>query len=373
MASHDCDVLIIGAGIVGAACARALSRAGKSVIILDAKQPGTGTTAACMGHIVTMDDSDAQMQLTAFSRAAWERLAPELSQDCEDLATGTMWVAADDEEMEAVEKKFRYYSEWGIKTEVLNTEALRGFEPNLRPGLKGALRVPGDRVVYATNCANWLLRGLDVRTQTPVMSLEDYGARDAKGNTYRAKAVVLACGVDSTRLMPELPIEPRKGHLCITDRYAGFCHHQIVELGYLKSAHQFTQESVAFNIQPRPNGQLLIGSSREFAGWDESINEGLLRKMIARACEYMPELGRLLLLRVWTGFRPATRDKLPLVGAWPGRAGLYIAAGHEGLGITTSLGTAELLAAEILGTQPPFDPHPFRASRVLEPAYGQYE
>jgi glycine/D-amino acid oxidase-like deaminating enzyme len=373
MASYDCDVLIIGAGIVGAACARALHQAGLRVIVLDAAQPGTGTTAACMGHIVTMDDSKSQMQLTAYSRAAWERLAAELSPDCEDLAAGTLWVAEDDEEMDAVEKKFRYYSEWNVPCEILDGEGLRRFEPNLRAGLRGALRVPGDRVVYATNCTRWMLQGIDVRPVTPVAALDEHGARDISGNVYRAKSVVLACGSDSAKLIPELPIEPRKGHLCITDRYPGFCHHQIVELGYLKSAHQFTSESVAFNIQPRPNGQLLLGSSREFTGWDAGINNDLLQKMIARAHMYMPALANLLLLRVWTGFRPATRDKLPLIGAWPGRQGLYIAAGHEGLGITTSLGTADLLAAEILGTTPPFSPTPFRASRILDPDYGHHE
>jgi glycine/D-amino acid oxidase-like deaminating enzyme len=141
-----------------------------------------------------------------------------------------------------------------------------------------------------------------------------------------------------------------------------------VELGYLKSAHEMTAESVAFNVQPRPNGQLLIGSSREFAGWDDAINRPLLAKMIARACDYLPALKSLRLLRTWVGFRPATPDKLPLVGAWPGRPGLYLAAGHEGLGITTCLGTARLLAAEILGTPSPFDAAPFRPGRVLENA-----
>ncbi len=362
---YESDILIIGGGIVGAACAWTLQQAGQKVIVLEAKHPGTGATGACMGHIVTMDDSEAQMQLTAYSRSEWEKLAPSLPPDCEDELAGTLWVAADDEEMDAVLRKAKYYGEHGVETEVLDARALGRMEPNLRPGLTGGLRVPGDRVVYATNCTNWMLRQVDVRPNCKVIALESGGARDSDGNIFKARAVVLACGAESVNLLSELPIEPRKGHLCITSRYPGFCRHQIVELGYLKSAHQMSQESVAFNLQPRPNGQMLLGSSREFAGWDNSINPKVLSKMIARACEYMPSMAALQVLRTWVGFRPATRDKLPLVGAWPDREGLYIAAGHEGLGITTSMGTARLLAAEILGLTPPFDPKPYRAGRTF--------
>lgn len=344
---------------MGAACAWALAEAGQQVMVLEGGQPGTGATAACMGHIVAMDDSDAMMRLTSFSREEWKRLAPDLDPACEDGMVGTLWVAADDEEMRAVEEKHRYYSAWQVGAEILGADRLYQLEPRLRPGLKGALRVPEDRVVYATRCADWLLRGVDVRARTKVAALEEDGARDVRGDSYRAKAVILACGAESAALLPDLPIEPRKGHLCITDRYPDFCRHQIVELGYLKSAHRFETESVAFNIQPRPNGQLLIGSSREFAGWNREVNHDLLARMVSRACDYMPAMRSLKVLRTWVGFRPATRDKLPLVGAWPGREGLYVAAGHEGLGITTCLGTARLLAAEITGNPPPFDPAPY--------------
>jgi glycine/D-amino acid oxidase-like deaminating enzyme len=125
-----------------------------------------------------------------------------------------------------------------------------------------------------------------------------------------------------------------------------------------------TSESVAFNVQPRRTGQLLIGSSRELAGWDPEINRGVLGAMLRRAIAFLPELARLSVIRVWTGFRPATADKLPCIGPWDEVPGVWIAAGHEGLGITTSLGTAALLAELILGRTPPIDPAPFRPGRA---------
>jgi glycine/D-amino acid oxidase-like deaminating enzyme len=178
--------------------------------------------------------------------------------------------------------------------------------------------------------------------------------------------VVNAAGAQVARLTPQIPIEPRKGHLVITDRYPGFCHHQLVELGYLKSAHSMTSESVAFNVQPRRTGQLLIGSSRELVGWDRAIDPRIVGRMLARASEYLPGLADLDALRVWVGFRPAIADHLPLIGRWPLTERLWIAAGHEGLGITMALATGRILADQMTGRASPIDTEPFQPSRVLK-------
>ena len=144
----------------------------------------------------------------------------------------------------------------------------------------------------------------------------------------------------------------------------GLVRHQLVELSYLKSAHSETSDSVAFNIQPRVTGQLLIGSSRQFGVEDPGVDEWILARMLRRACSYMPGLQSLWAIRAWTGFRPATPDNLPIIGPWPGRQILYIAAGHEGLGITTSLGTARILTDQILGRHPKIPITPYLPARL---------
>jgi glycine/D-amino acid oxidase-like deaminating enzyme len=178
-----------------------------------------------------------------------------------------------------------------------------------------------------------------------------------------ADLVVNAAGAGAPLLMPALPIVPRKGHLVITDRYPGFLRHQVIELGYLKSAQTLSRESVAFNVQPRKTGQLLVGSSRELVGWNGSINDGLRARMLRRAAEYLPGLPRLHALRSWVGFRPTTPDHLPLVGMW--EPGLWVAAGHEGLGVTTAPGTGRLLADLVLGRTPALDPAPYDPRRAM--------
>jgi glycine/D-amino acid oxidase-like deaminating enzyme len=160
-------------------------------------------------------------------------------------------------------------------------------------------------------------------------------------------------------LTPGIDVKKRKGHLLITDRYQNFARHQLVELGYLKSAHSMTTESVAFNVQPRKTGQLLIGSSRQFGVETSEVEPSILARMLERAREYLPGLGKLSSVRAWTGFRAATPDKLPLIGPHPELNKLYLATGHEGLGITTSLATARLLVDQIIKREPfiPFAPY----------------
>lgn len=365
------DVAIIGAGIVGAACAASLTREGLRVVIIDANTVASGTTAAGMGHIVVMDDSDAQLALTRYSLQLWNELVPELPKQAEFENCGTIWVAADDEEMNEVRRKHSLYGERGVTSSILDERALREAEPNLREGLAGGLLVSGDSVVYQLFAARYLIEkagrgGAKLSTRTRVTQITKNGVKLADGSDISAGAIVNAAGFAAQELTPQLNIVKRKGHLVITERYPDFVRHQLVELGYLRSAHGSGSESVALNVQPRGTGQILIGSSRQFGVDDSAIDQAILRKMTARAFEYMPDLRKVTVTRAWTGFRPATPDNLPFIGKMPDSENLFIAAGHEGLGITTSLGTGELIAAAILGREPAIPIGPFSPGRRIE-------
>ncbi|MGH7623534.1 MAG: NAD(P)/FAD-dependent oxidoreductase, partial [Gemmatimonadaceae bacterium] len=297
---------------------------------------------------------------------------PELDSRSERDPCGTLWIAEDDAQIAALRTKRETYASARVQAELLDADELAEAEPNVRPGLAGALLVPGDEVIYPPGATLRLLtlacaQGAKLREGVDVSAIVPNGVR-ADNETLLADVVVNAAGVTAAALTPELPIIPRKGHLAITDRYPGFCRHQLVELGYLASAHSMGGESVAFNVQPRPTGQVLIGSSRELAGWNARLNRDVLRRMLARATDLMPALGALAVIRTWTGFRPATTDKLPLIGRWEPTPGLWIAAGHEGLGITTSLATAQILADRIAGRAPAVDDAPFSPMRALSTA-----
>ena len=262
-----------------------------------------------MGHIVVMDDSEAQFALTNYSRRLWQEILPQLPKDVEYDLCGTLWVAADAEEMNEVKRKEKYYSERGVSVEVLNETELRRAEPQLRAGLAGGLRVPEDGVVYPPCAARFLLeqamkRGAELRCGVTVRSLSQNGTAILKdGTEVPCGRCVNAAGPWSPELNAGLPVRKRKGHLVITDRYPGFVRHQLVELGYLKSAHSTSSDSVAFNIQPRITGQMLIGSSRQFDAEDSNVDQPLLNRMLARAFQYLPGLEKLAAIRAWTGHR----------------------------------------------------------------------
>ena len=368
------DILVVGAGIVGSAVARECALNGWRVGVIEGGTPAGGATAAGMGHVVVMDDSPAQLALTAFSRSLWQQDSEKLPKSVEYENRGTIWIAAHDEEMGEVHARQRIYEDAGVEVQVLTAAELADKEPNLRHGLAGGLLVPGDSVVYPPTAAGFYLAearrlGAEVFLAR-AMSASQGQVLLSDGVSLAAERIVLAVGTECD-LLPSLPIQKRKGHLAITDRYPGFLHHQLVELGYLKSAHKVTDDSVAFNIQPRQTGQLLLGSSRQYGNEGPEVEAVILSRMIARATEYMPGLERLSVLRVWTGFRAATADKLPLIGTAAGLSedrSLWLAAGFEGLGITNAPGAARLLMDAILGRESAIDATPYLPARLMEPA-----
>lgn len=370
------DVVIIGAGIVGAACAMECAQADMRVAIVERGVVGGDATAAGMGHIVVMDDSSAQFALTRYSQLLWAELAPTMPANVEYDRCGTLWVAQDEEEMQEVRRKHSYYRSLGVPVEILDSAALAEAEPNLSNSLAGALLVPEDAVLYPPAAAQFMVEralqmGARLYAEKGVESASENKVILHDGSVLDAQRIVNATGASAGLLTPGAPVRKRKGHLVITDRYPGFFQHQVVELGYLKSAHSVASDSVAFNLQPRRTGQLLLGSSRQLDVENLSVDRPIVQAMIERAQRYVPALGSLSALRTWTGFRAATPDKLPLIGPVEQDASMFLAAGHEGLGITTSLATARLLLDQFLDRTPaiPLEPYlPFRFAMEVAPA-----
>jgi D-hydroxyproline dehydrogenase subunit beta len=366
------DAVIVGGGIVGTACALAFSRTAMRVALVERSEIGAGATAAAMGHIVVLDDSPAQLALTRYSQMLWHQLSTQLPPDAEYTQRGTLWVAADDEEVQEICRKHSAYNPHAIPSELLDAQALAHAEPALRSGLAGGLLMHEDAVVSPQIAAQFLLsQALVAKTTLVREGVTAMGAGRvllSNGDELHAPILVNAAGEWASELTPDLPVAKRKGHLAITDPYPGFLRYQVVELGYLKSAHVTTTDSVACNVQPRVNGQLLIGSSRQYGVEGREVEDRMLARIFDRAAEYLPALPSLTIQRTWTGFRSATPDKLPLIGPSAKDKTVFLATGHEGLGITTSLATAQLLADLIGGRTPAIPIEPYLPSRLSRPA-----
>lgn len=351
----------MGGGIVGAACARALAQAGATVDLLEARFLGAGATSAGMGHLVTMQGVPGELELTSFGTELWRRESDELKRSADYVQAGTLWIASSDAEVELLERQRHAFATVGVDATLLTRAQLKVVEAALSPAACAGLQVPGDGIIYAPKAAQWLGRQscggrLRVHQGACVASVGPRWALTEGGQLFEADCVVVAAGLQAKRLLPDLPLVAKRGHLMITDRCPGFLRHQILEIGYAASTHSENSVSVSFNVQPRPTGQILIGSSREIGVEHTAEDSAILRQIARRVMHFLPDLAKLPILRAWTGLRPASETGLPIIGEVKlsdAQGEVWVAVGHEGLGVTTALVTASVLVAKITGTRLP--------------------
>lgn len=364
--SHD--VLVIGAGIVGAACALALREQGMDVALVDAASPGAGVTAAGMGHLVALDESAAELDLCLLSLGLWRDFFAAHPGVGQPQHCGTLWVAENEHQLIEAARRAERLAARGCAAETLSATELRALEPALRPGLCGGVRISSDSVVYPPAVADFLARTLVAQGGAlylgqRVQSIARGEVRLSNGDALSAAHVVVAAGVQVSQLLPEVPVSARKGHLAITDRYPGTLRHQVVSMNYGQAAAGEDALAVAANVQPRATGQWLLGSCRQDHQTDGAVDPVVLAKVLGAAIGLFPCLARMNIVRAWTGMRPASPDGLPLIGRHPGRPGVWLACGHEGLGVTTAFGSARLLADQLLGRASAIDGAPFAPAR----------
>jgi D-hydroxyproline dehydrogenase subunit beta len=369
------DVAVVGGGIVGASCAWECARAGLKVALVESGSIGGVATAANMGQLVVEDSSEAEFRLTQYSLRLWQELENELPPTAEFGKVGSVWIASDEAELRALERKQASYAQRGVSATLLDSETLTALEPNLRRGLAGGMLTPDDVVIYPPPACEFLVaRAVGLGTRVfrgqRAEGLERSAVRLEGGARVPARWIVNAAGTASPSLSPGVPVQPRKGQLAITDRYPGWIHHQLVEMGYVERAARGPPESISFNLQPRRTGQLLIGSSRQLGNHDPRVEPEFLRSMLGRAVEFVPSLASLSVIRCWTGFRPASPDHLPLIGPWPEQDGVFLATGHDGLGVTMALGTGHLVADQLIGRNSEIPAEPYLPARVTAGVHG---
>jgi len=245
-------------------------------------------------------------------------------------------------------------------------------------------------VLPMTSCSAMLRLGqrrnpkLEVRPGTEVTGFDGVGSRitavRTKSGVIKTENAVIACGVWSPAVgklagIPALPIVPRAGNLAITAHHATPILRQLLEVSYIRFAHGAakvdpwkTDEDKgghAVNMQPQSAGGCLIGSTRQFRGFDTTLNRELLHRSLLRAQRYAPGLADLPIVRTWVGLRPYSVDKHPFVGPWPQTKGLWICSGHEGLGISLSMVSGHLIAAQMAGLPCAVDPTSWLPGRLL--------
>lgn len=377
------DVIVVGAGIIGAACALYLARSGVSVTVVDRDFPASGTSRACDGLILFSDKlSPAELALAQASAALWAELAQPgaLPLDFEYRRAGTLVLYETEAGLDAGRRKVAELAPAGVRAEIVAGAELRKLEPALAPDLAGAVFYEDEAQVDARLATIAMLteaRRLGARFMSGawVVGL----AQDAAGRvtgvrtteaSLPAAAVVCAAGVWSADLVRslglELPIRPRKGHILVTAHRPGLLRHPLLEGSYAASVQAAAAAvQVALVAEVTGPGNLLLGSSREFVGYDRIVSGQVVAAIAARAARFLPALAHTDVIRSYAGLRPWTPDHLPLVGPVANVPGLWLASGHEGAGIGLAPVTGQVVAEWLVSGRMPALAEPMRPERFL--------
>ncbi|MBF0310837.1 MAG: glycine oxidase ThiO [Magnetococcales bacterium] len=358
------DVLVVGAGVMGCACAHRLLQAGYAVTLLERSFPGAESSAAAAGILGAqseVSEAGAFFELCLASRGMFREYARELRElsgvDVAYEDSGVLEVALDPGEGRIVAGRALWMLDRGLRVEVLDDIRARELEPSLTRRLVGANFYPDDHQVDPVRLAQALastvarLGGRFLAGEQVVgLVLEAdrvVGVRTVAG-LHRAEAVVVAGGAWSSG-MADLPplrtaIKPMAGQILLGEARPPLMRRVVYGLkGY---------------IVPRADGRILMGSTLEDRGFDKAVTIGGLQRISTMATELVPGLAAVRLAQTWSGLRPATLDNLPLLGAGP-LPGLFFAAGHFRNGILLTPVTGQVIADLVQGRQPAWDIRPF--------------
>lgn len=363
------DVIIIGGGIVGCACAYYLARAGVATRLLERGPIGSGASRAGMSHVVTWEEPEPHLHLARASNRLYQTLGEELHADLEYRQTGSIAIVEKPESMPGMAAMVDRLQAWGLNCRMLSRAELLGMEPGIAADVAGGAYFPEDAQVNPLYTTQALARrarelGATIEPCVEVIGIE----RDAAGRVQAvvtereripAGCVINAAGAWGGQVAAmaglEIPVQPRKGTLVVTAPAPdGVMRCKVIlAAGYMDAVRSGSSGvAVAANVQQVGNGNLLLGSSRQFVGFDTTVDTSVVMLMVDRCLRFFPGLAGLPAIRVWTGLRPYTPDLLPVIGPAAAVPGFYMAAGHEGIGITEAPITGLLISQMIAGAAP---------------------
>ncbi|GAA0578903.1 FAD-binding oxidoreductase [Kribbella sandramycini] len=372
------EVVVVGAGIVGAACAEALTLAGVRVTVIDRGGPAGGTTASGEGNVLVSDKGPgAELELAIASRAEWETVLGRLAgADVEWEAKGGVVVGTGDPAALTAFAAGQVAA--GVDARVLTPAEVFELEPLVTRRVTVGVHYPDDAQVQPVLAATALLKAVRARGGTVVPGVEAVGVRrsasgrvvgvETGGEVIGCDAVLNACGPWAGGFAEAagapIRILPRRGMILVTSSLPACVRHKVYDADYVGavgSADADLQTSTV--VESTRAGTVLIGSSRERIGFDESLRVRVLRELAAKAVGLFPFLRAVPVMRAYGGFRPYAPDHLPVIGPDPRVPGLWHATGHEGAGIGLAPATGRLITELMLRQPPHIDPHPFRVDR----------
>jgi D-hydroxyproline dehydrogenase subunit beta len=378
------DVVVIGAGVVGAACAYYLAQAGLAVAVVDRGPVAGGTTGAGEGNILVSDkEPGAELDLAVLSNRLWRELGQDLGPEIDLEPKGGLVVAAGLDAAVGLTDLARAQGQAGVVTEAVDPPGLRQLEPHLAEGLVGGVFYPQDMQVQPMMAAAQLLRraremGAEVYLHEEVTGFLTGVGPSVEGvqtaqRRLPARMVVNAAGTWAGEIAAlagvALPVLPRRGFIIVTEALPRLIRHKVYGADYVAnvSSSDAALETSAV-VEGTAAGNILIGASRERVGFDRTPSPRVIGRLAAQAVTLFPVLAEIRAVRYYRGFRPYCPDHLPVIGGDRRVAGLLHACGHEGAGIGLAPATGRLISQLAAGRATTLPLEPFAADR-FEPAH----
>ncbi len=382
------EVAIIGGGIMGCAIAYYVSKAGIDCMLIEKGDIASGTSSRCDGNITIVDkDPGFDSLMSLASQELTIELEKNLDLPFEYRALGSILVCDNDAEMEAAKEWVDIQNRAGLKFKLLDRSDIRQESPYFADDIPGGLECETDSLINPYLFCYSLIDkakqyGLKLHTRAEVKLVskkEDFSIETTKG-IFTAKKVVNAAGVWAPfigkMLDIEIPIKPRKGHILVGSRQRPIVMRNVMEFGYLMNKFereriadpQTLRHGVALVLEPTESQNFLLGSSRQFVGFDARVDIHVVQTMAKRALRFFPGINDFNMIRTYTGFRPWTVDHLPIVSSVEKVPGFYIAAGHEGDGISLATVTGKLIEEMILEKETTIPIEPLRYDRFFKEA-----
>jgi D-hydroxyproline dehydrogenase subunit beta len=372
------DVVVVGAGIAGVSVALELAERDVAVHLLDRAEVAGGSTGAGEGNVLLCDKVPGpELELAKLGHQLYDELEERYPDVARIRRKGALLVYPDADAVQRRDALAAAMAAEAVACVPLDGDEARAIEPELAPDIAGALLFPTDLQcdpLGITRAAGRALRGLGgtVQAGTPVRAVRAARGRiqgvETDDGFVACPTVVLAAGAWTAPLAQSagirLPVEPRKGQLVMTEAAPDFVRHKVLDASYADTvASADPAAQVATVLETSWRGAVLVGSSRERVGFDDTVSDDVTAELLRRGRRLMPGLARLRVTDAWVGFRPYLPDHLPAVG--PSRAveGLWVSTGHEGAGIALGPISGRLVARAYCGEPLPIDLAPFAPDR----------
>jgi sarcosine oxidase subunit beta len=387
------DVIVVGGGVVGCACAAELAGRGLEVLLLERAELAAGASGRNQGLLLPGLEPHAG-PLFREAVEGYRRLAAEGGVDFDLRPVGHLLLAADEATLASAKEQAGTMAAAGFAVEELDAAGLVALEPSLAPDLAGGFRsTDGWALDPAGVTLAWAERarraGAELRTWTAARRPVVRGGRVTGVHTdagpLQAGAVVAAAGPWTRALAAgagvELPVSGARGWLLQTAPLPWRVAHAFQEATWPGEAGVGAEagpptlaqlaadptadpdEGTAFTLQQRPAGAAVVGASLDASLREDPERPETVRGLARRALRFVPGLAGVPVVASWSGVRPITPDGDPLVGPVPALPCLWVAAGHGPVGVVLAPSTARMLAEHLAGGRPAADAAPFDPAR----------